>query len=100
MRTKRFQRNGSINGSEPQARSVSRRSFLGTTLAGGAALYAGGLDSLTNSESLESPDSVNFLEKTIPGAQRVTFPGVGHNAPDLQAPKAVAAELAKFFAAA
>jgi pimeloyl-ACP methyl ester carboxylesterase len=43
-------------------------------------------------------DALDFLERTIPGARRVTFPGVGHNAPDIQAPKAVAAELAKFFA--
>jgi amidase len=48
---------------------------LGTTLAGGAALYAGGLDSLTNSESLESPDSVNFLEKTIPELQELMNSG-------------------------
>lgn len=75
MRTKRVQHNGSINGSESQTRSVSRRSFLGTTLAGGAALYAGGLDSLTNSESLEAPDSVSFLEKSIPELQELMNSG-------------------------
>lgn len=42
-------------------------------------------------------DALDFLERTIPGARRVTFPGVGHNAPDIQAPKVVAAELARFF---
>ena len=43
-------------------------------------------------------DALGFLERTIPGARRVTFPDVGHNAPDIQAPKVVAGELAKFFA--
>jgi pimeloyl-ACP methyl ester carboxylesterase len=45
-------------------------------------------------------DALDFLERTIPGARRVTFPGVGHNAPDIQAPGVVAAELAKFFSEA
>src|SRR4051812_25399068 len=44
-------------------------------------------------------DALDFLERTIPGARRVTFARVGHNAPDIQAPTVVAEELAKFFAA-
>lgn len=44
-------------------------------------------------------DALGFLEKTIPGATRVTFDGVGHNGPDIQAPAEVAAALAPFFSA-
>ena len=54
---------------------VSRRSFLGTTLAGGAALYAGGITSLYGrSETLADP-AVVFLEKTIPELQQLMNSG-------------------------
>lgn len=53
----------------------SRRSFLGTTLAGGAALYTGGLTSLIDSETVEAPIPGNFLEKTIPELQQLMNSG-------------------------
>jgi pimeloyl-ACP methyl ester carboxylesterase len=42
-------------------------------------------------------DAVDFLARTIPGARKVMLEGVGHNAPDIEAPAKVAAELARFF---
>lgn len=54
---------------------VSRRSFLGATLAGGAALYAGDITSvLGNSESSAAPGS-SFLEKSIPELQQLMSSG-------------------------
>lgn len=51
----------------------------------------------------ESPayirSAAKLLGATIPEVRCQELPGVGHNAPDLQAPGTVAAELAAFFAA-
>ena len=55
---------------------VSRRSFLGTTLAGGAALYAGGITSLSgNSETSGADSAATFLEKSIPELQQLMNSG-------------------------
>jgi amidase len=55
---------------------VSRRSFLGTTLAGGAALYAGGITSLSGSSETSAVDSAaTFLEKSIPELQQLMNSG-------------------------
>jgi pimeloyl-ACP methyl ester carboxylesterase len=41
--------------------------------------------------------ALDRLHPVLPDARRVDLPGVGHNAPDEQAPETVAAELARFF---
>lgn len=50
----------------------------------------------------KSPDyfvkALRILAQTIPYAQLIQFPKLDHNAPDLNAPEMVAAELAQFFA--
>src|SRR5436189_4133941 len=74
MTTKTFETNGSIDGRQEDG--VSRRSFLGTTLAGGAALYAGGITSLSGSSQISAaPGPANFLEKTIPELQALMNSG-------------------------
>src|SRR5438552_8923053 len=74
MTTKTFETSGSIN--ERQGDGVSRRSFLGTTLAGGAALYADGITSLSgSSQTSAAPGPANFLEKTIPELQQLMNSG-------------------------
>jgi amidase len=52
---------------------VSRREFLGTTLAGGAALFAGGLTALT--PRLTSAITANWIEATIPELQALMDSG-------------------------
>ena len=54
---------------------VSRRSFLGTTLAGGAALYAGGITSLSGSSETPAAPGTSFLEKSIPELQQLMNSG-------------------------
>ena len=74
MTTKTFETNGSLK--ERQGDGVSRRSFLGTTLAGGAALYAGGVTSLSgSSQTSAAPGPANFLEKSIPELQQLMNSG-------------------------
>jgi amidase len=54
--------NSSVNGD-----GVNRREFIGTTLAGGAALFAGGLGTLVPRST--SAVTANWIEATIPGLQ-------------------------------
>lgn len=54
---------------------VSRRSFLGATLAGGAALYAGGVTSLYGSAETPAAPGASFLEKSIPELQQLMNSG-------------------------
>jgi amidase len=66
-----YEGTGSINQRHDED-GVSRRSFLGTTLAGGAALYAGGITSLYgSSETPAITAATNFLEKSIPELQQL-----------------------------
>jgi amidase len=61
---------------EPHAGyGVSRRSFLGATLAGGAALYAGGVTSLSGSAETPEAPGASFLEKSIPELQQLMNSG-------------------------
>jgi amidase len=54
--------------------TVTRRTFLGTTLAGGTALLAGGLNWLTPRSSLAA--AANFIEATIPELQELMSSGM------------------------
>ena len=54
--------------------TVTRRTFLGTTLAGGTALLAGGLNWLTPRSSLAT--AANFIEATIPELQELMSSGM------------------------
>ncbi len=54
---------------------ISRRSFLGTTLATGTALYAGGITSLYGSSETPAAAGTSFLEKTIPELQQLMNSG-------------------------
>jgi amidase len=75
MAKKTYERNGSINERHGED-GVSRRSFLGTTLVGGAALYAGGITSLYGSSGTSAaPGSASFLEKSIPELQQLMNSG-------------------------
>jgi amidase len=74
MTTKGFETNGSRN--DRRSSGVSRRSFLGTTLAGSAAIYAGGVRSLIGSpENPDAPNPAHFLEKTVPELQQMMNSG-------------------------
>ena len=53
---------------------ISRRAFLGTTAAGGAALLTGGLGSLLES-TVSAAGGFNFLEATIPQLQAAMASG-------------------------
>lgn len=53
---------------------VSRRSFIGTTAAGGAALLTGGLSSLFKDDALAG-GNFQFVEKTIPQLQAAMAAG-------------------------
>ena len=56
--------------------TVSRRTFIGTTAASGAALVAGGVGSLLQpSAALAAKASAAFLEKTIPELQAMLASG-------------------------
>ena len=56
--------------------TVSRRTFIGTTAASGAALVAGGVGSLLHpSAALAAKASAAFLEKTIPELQAMLASG-------------------------
>src|SRR4029453_2575395 len=52
---------------------VNRREFSGTTLAGGAALFAGGLGTLVPRST--SAVTANWIEATIPDLQRLMNSG-------------------------
>ena len=54
--------------------TVTRRTFLGTTLAGGTALLAGGLNWLIPRSSLAT--AANFIEATIPELQELMSSGI------------------------
>jgi amidase len=54
--------------------AVTRRTFLGTTLAGGTALLAGGLNWLIPRSSLAT--AANFIEATIPELQELMSSGM------------------------
>jgi len=54
--------------------TVTRRTFLGTTLAGGTALLAGGLNWLIPRSSLAT--TANFIEATIPELQQLMSSGM------------------------
>ena len=54
--------------------TVTRRTFLGTTLAGGTALLAGGLNWLIPRSSLAT--TANFIEATIPELQELMSSGM------------------------
>jgi len=54
--------------------TVTRRTFLGTTLAGGTALLAGGLNCLIPRSSLAT--AANFIEATIPELQELMSSGM------------------------
>src|SRR5215471_17913021 len=53
---------------EPANHQVTRRNFIGTTAAGGAALLTGGLTSLFK-ESASAGTNFPFVEKSIPQLQ-------------------------------
>jgi len=42
-------------------------------------------------------DALSALSKTLPRAKRIELPGLGHNAPDNDAPERIASELRQFF---
>ena len=65
-------RNISIN-FHGNSHGVSRREFLGTTLAGSAALFAGGLSLLVPRST--SASTANFIEATIPQLQALMSSG-------------------------
>src|SRR5260370_5694171 len=65
--TKKIGDNSYANGD-----GVSRREFLGTTLAGGAALFAGGLGSLVPRSTMAS---ASWIEATIPELQALMNSG-------------------------
>jgi amidase len=54
---------------------ISRRKFLGTAAAGGAALATGGLASLFTSSAKAAPHGVDILEKNIPQLQNLLASG-------------------------
>ena len=54
--------------------TVTRRTFLGTTLAGGAALFAGGFNSLVPRSI--SANGVDFIETSIPELQALMSSGM------------------------
>jgi amidase len=54
---------------------VSRRSFLGATLAGGAALYAGEISSVFGDAATPAAPGNSFLEKSIPELQQLMNSG-------------------------
>src|SRR5262245_52921940 len=57
-------------------RSISRRRFIGTTAAGGAALVAGGVGSLLRpADALAAKAPAAFVEKTIPELQAMFASG-------------------------
>jgi amidase len=62
----------SVN-SHANSDAVSRREFLGTTLAGGAALFAGGLSLLVPRST--SASTASFIEATIPQLQALMSSG-------------------------
>jgi amidase len=59
---------------ENNPNQVSRRSFIGTTAAGGAALLTGGLSSLFKTDAIAG-SSFEFVEKTIPQLQAAMAAG-------------------------
>ena len=54
---------------------VSRRTFIGATAAGGAALLAGGIGTLLQSDALAAKGTGVFVEKTIPELQGMLASG-------------------------
>ena len=59
---------------EEKSRNVTRRTFIGTTAAGGAALLTGGLASLFK-ESANAGTNFPFIEMTIPQFQAAMTAG-------------------------
>ena len=45
---------------------VTRRTFLGAGIAGGAALLGGGLTSILRTSTVEAAGSASWIEKSIP----------------------------------
>ena len=66
---------GNGGGSNKHHGGVSRRKFLGTTVAGGTALFAGGLPALTWGVAATADDSATIVEATIPQLQALMASG-------------------------
>src|SRR6266581_6084446 len=73
MKINRIKSKDISTNSNPNNDGVSRREFLGTTLAGGAALFAGGLTALTPRST--SAVSASWIEATIPELQALMNSG-------------------------
>ena len=73
MKINRIKSKGVSTNSNPNNDGVSRREFLGTTLAGSAALFAGGLTALTPRST--SAITASWIEATIPELQALMTSG-------------------------
>ncbi len=73
MKINRIKSKDISTNSNPNNDGVSRREFLGTTLAGGAALFAGGLTALTPRST--SAITASWIEATIPELQALMNSG-------------------------
>jgi amidase len=73
MKIKRIKSKDMSTNSNPNNDGVSRREFLGTTLAGSAALLAGGLTALTPRST--SAITASWIEATIPDLQALMNSG-------------------------
>jgi amidase len=73
MKIKRIKSKDMSTNSNPNNDGVSRREFLGTTLAGSAALLAGGLTALTPRST--SAITASWIEATIPDLQALMSSG-------------------------
>jgi hypothetical protein len=73
MKINRIKSKDMRTNSNPNNDGVSRREFLGTTLAGSAALFAGGLTALTPRST--SAVSASWIEATIPELQTLMNSG-------------------------
>ena len=73
MKINRIKSKDMSTNSNPNNDGVSRREFLGTTLAGSAALFAGGLTALTPRST--SAITASWIEATIPELQALMISG-------------------------
>ncbi len=73
MKINRIKSKDMTTNSNPDNDGVSRREFLGTTLAGSAALFAGGLTALTPRST--SAITASWIEATIPELQALMNSG-------------------------